>query len=656
MNTSQHDPVMALVKVSITAKQIEENNHINSKKINWEKVNRTKYQSMLYEKFQLIDIDNLDINISNVNIFTEMLCNIIDTSAKECAKPNKQKSRPRKRYWPDEIKKACCENKHHFWKWKMAGRPRDQENIHFRNMKNGKRKLRSTQRQLEAVARKQKFENIMTAREGDQKLFFKLVNDQRRTGMEKTTQLKFKNGIYDNPDSIRKGWAEYFEELATPSSSNYEDVLYNNQVELDCLLFEDTYTSNLQNSEKFLGKAADCANLTSEHLKNGGQIVISAVTKLINMIFDVCSIPDLLKLGIATPVYKRKGKPLDDPNSYRKITVTSILNKILEKLYLEKKDETLKNAQSPLQRGFTKGISGLNAALILNELIAEAQDLHRPLYVAFLDAQKAFDLVWHSSLLRKLHQSGIESDSWLMFKEWYKDLTSQIKWEGDYANKEHYCISKTKSSVVQFNDKQPRNFTMNSEEIPTSQSAVHLGIERDNSSKFGTKNVSNARISAARKATYALMGAGLHGLNGLNPTVSIHIIRIFIIPRLIHGLEVVRLMISDIKALSSYFKQLLKRIQHLPERTADSATYLLSGQMPIEAEIDKRTLTLFGNIIRNPNTVEFKLAQRQLAIKDRNSKSWFTYVQQLLEKYNLPLFISTSTRTTRKILMEKLSI
>ncbi|CAG2246109.1 unnamed protein product [Mytilus edulis] len=265
----------------------------------------------------------------------------------------------------------------------MAGRPRDQENIHFRNMKNGKRKLRSTQRQLEAVARKQKFENIMTARE------------------------------------------------------------------------------------------------------------------------------DLLKLGIATPVYKRKGKPLDDPNSYRKITVTSILNKILEKLYLEKKDETLKNAQSPLQRGFTKGISGLNAALILNELIAEAQDLHRPLYVAFLDAQKAFDLVWHSSLLRKLHQSGIESDSWLMFKEWYKDLTSQIKWEGELS-------------------------------------------------------------------------------------------------------------------------------KHLPERTADSATYLLSGQMPIEAEIDKRTLTLFGNIIRNPNTVEFKLAQRQLAIKDRNSKSWFTYVQQLLEKYNLP--------------------
>jgi hypothetical protein len=35
------------------------------------------------------------------------------------------------------------------------------------------------------------------------------------------------------------------------------------------------------------------------------------------------------------------------------------------------------------------------------------------------------------------------------------------------------------------------------------------------------------------------MGAGLHGLNGLNPKVSIHIIRIYVIPRLIYGLETI---------------------------------------------------------------------------------------------------------------------
>ncbi|CAC5388852.1 unnamed protein product [Mytilus coruscus] len=108
-------------------------------------------------------------------------------------------------------------------------------------------------------------------------------------------------------------------------------------------------------------------------------------------------------------------------------------NTCLELTAYYKKDETIKKVQSPLQRSFTSVISGLYAALILNELIAEVQDLHIPLYVAFLDAQKAFDLVWHSSLLRKFHQSGIESDSWLMFKEWYKELTSRIKWESELS-------------------------------------------------------------------------------------------------------------------------------------------------------------------------------------------------------------------------------
>ena len=77
------------------------------------------------------------------------------------------------------------------------------------------------------------------------------------------------------------------------------------------------------------------------------------------------------------------------------------------------------------------------------------------------------------------------------------------------------------------------------------------------------------RISTARKTSYALMGAGLHGLNGLNPKVSIHIIRIYVIPRLTgtYRLETIRIAAADLTAINMYFKRLLKQIQHLPERT-----------------------------------------------------------------------------------------
>ena len=88
------------------------------------------------------------------------------------------------------------------------------------------------------------------------------------------------------------------------------------------------------------------------------------------------------------------------------------------------------------------------------------------------------------------------------------------------------------------------------------------------------KFVTEERISTARMTSYALMGAGLHGLNGLNPKVSIHIIRIYVIPRLTYGLETIRIAAADLTAINMYFKRLLKQIQHLPKRTLDAATYI----------------------------------------------------------------------------------
>jgi hypothetical protein len=53
----------------------------------------------------------------------------------------------------------------------------------------------------------------------------------------------------------------------------------------------------------------------------------------------------------------------------------------------------------------------------------------------------------------------------------------------------------------------------------------------------------------ARRTSYALMGAGLHGLNGLPPAVYIHIYKIYNLPRLLYGLEAIKLGKSDFTAL-----------------------------------------------------------------------------------------------------------
>lgn len=108
------------------------------------------------------------------------------------------------------------------------------------------------------------------------------------------------------------------------------------------------------------------------------------------------------------------------------------------------------------------------------------------------------------------------------------------------------------------------------------------------------------------------------------------------IPRLTYGIDSVRLLVKDFSSLTLFFKRLLKQIQNLPERSADVGAYILTGQLPIEGEIHKRTLTTFGNIIRSYGSVERELAHRQLAMKTSKSYSWFIMVSDILNKYDLP--------------------
>ena len=80
------------------------------------------------------------------------------------------------------------------------------------------------------------------------------------------------------------------------------------------------------------GKAAGHDLLQAEHLKYGGPALRKWIEQICNAITDLECVPDSLKIGIIIPVYKRGGKDPLDTNSYKGITLTSVLAKILESL------------------------------------------------------------------------------------------------------------------------------------------------------------------------------------------------------------------------------------------------------------------------------------------------------------------------------------
>jgi hypothetical protein len=422
--------------------------------------------------------------------------------------------------------------------------------------------------------------------------------------------------------------------------------------------------------------------------------------------------------GILTPVHKKGGKPLDDPGSYRGITVGSLLAKVLDQFIVIHTETLLRPQQSALQYGFTKGQSPAHAALLVTEAIAEQKDLKKPLYLATLDAQKAFDVVDHSSLMWKWYEIGLRGPLWRLKDESYQSITTKVKWKGlvsdpfevnqgvrqggipsttdyklyinplleklensqiglhigstyvgaptcaddvmmmcdsvgslqyllttaeQYANKEHYTIHPTKSVVTTYHTGVPNcvwdnlsPWTLYQQPMPVTPTTTHLGVVRSAESATKISPFVSERLKMGRRALYALMGAGLHGLNGLSPMVSLKLYNTYILPRLLSAMETVILSQGEKDALETFHRGTIRQIQNLPIQTAIPAIYLLLGCLPVEAEIDRRKLTLFCTIARDKDSKLARIAERQLVMKDLNSKSWYVEIVELMYKYGLP--------------------
>ena len=136
------------------------------------------------------------------------------------------------------------------------------------------------------------------------------------------------------------------------------------------------------------------------------------------------------------------------------------------------------------------------------------------------------------------------------------------------------------------------------------------------------------------------MGAGFHSGNGLKVCLNGFLWSTFIVPRITYGLEVLTPTKKDIEMLETFQRKSLKQIQSLPDKTPNVVTLGLVGILPVEAVIDKNALNLFMNVISDKNSIEYQIAEKQLAMKDSQEKSWFNYIKSILEAYDMPSIYS----------------
>ena len=285
----------------------------------------------------------------------------------------------------------------------------------------------------------------MSASERDNNLFFRLIKNQRSTSSQFTQVLQANDKEACTPEDINLVFKDHFAKLAKQSNHPTFNEDHDKLVNLDA----ETIVNICENDEvtiqpvtsveiaKIISslkrrKSVDVDQLTTEHLLYGGDATVDYLTTLINNIFYIKHVSDMIKKGLLTPVHKKDKDPAI-PSNYRGITVISITCKVLELCIRSRIEDTLNKHQNKLQKVFTMGVSSINIALLITEAINEAKDNNENNILITLDAEKAFDVVDHIHLFWKLYHQGITGSTWLLIKELYNKPTTQVKCQGQIS-------------------------------------------------------------------------------------------------------------------------------------------------------------------------------------------------------------------------------
>ena len=240
-------------------------------------------------------------------------------------------------------------------------------------------------------------------------------------------------------------FAESFAKISSNSNYSHAFMQYKQQAEkeYDEIL---TKTEKINQTDSTLDDPFNLSELrraireTKKHSAPGDdgisyemlQHLSKRSTKILLELYDRVwtegKMPQDWRHSIVKPVLK-SGKDPQAISSYRPISLTSTVGKIMEKLvtnrltYYVEKNKLLANVQS----GFRKGRSTTDHIIRLQDTINKYNCSRGYTAAVFIDFQSAYDMLWHKGLLRKLSGMGINGKAFAYIEQFVTNRTMQVR-------------------------------------------------------------------------------------------------------------------------------------------------------------------------------------------------------------------------------------
>ena len=149
------------------------------------------------------------------------------------------------------------------------------------------------------------------------------------------------------------------------------------------------------------GKAPGPDSICPELILHAGAALKSWLNKFLSSCMRLLRLPKIWRRAKVVAIPKPK-KPLEDPRSYRPISLLCIPFKILERLIYTRAEKIIDPLLPQEQAGFRRGRSTVDQVTLLTQEIEDSFSAKQKAGAVFVDLTAAYDTVWHRGLTCKL--------------------------------------------------------------------------------------------------------------------------------------------------------------------------------------------------------------------------------------------------------------
>lgn len=244
-------------------------------------------------------------------------------------------------------------------------------------------------------------------------------------------------------------WSEYYSKMLSASAQTPESICncqehhVRNDISTQC-----PSVPEVEEAIKALksNKAPGADNISPEMLKADPQVSAQLILPLIEKFWQTECLDKELKEGVIFKIPK-KGN-LSECGNWRGITLLSMVNKVIAHIITNRLVSALEPELRPQQAGFRPHRSCVDHVNSLRIIVEQSVEWRSPLYLVFIDFEKAFDTLDHTTIWNALACKGTPPKIISLIQGLYTEATCKVLHEDQLSDQINVAVGVRQGCVL----------------------------------------------------------------------------------------------------------------------------------------------------------------------------------------------------------------